>query len=93
MIITKQKFVEEILDYIKNDLAVFLVGCAVCATTCKIGGEVEVKLLCELLRSKGKNVTGWDILNPAFYILESKNLLRRKESPYIRRTTHYSKEK
>ncbi len=79
MIITKQKPIEEIFDYIKNDSAVFLIGCAVCATTCKSGGEVEVKLLSELLSAKGKNVTGWDILNPACYLLESKKLLRRKE--------------
>ena len=79
MIITKQKPIEEILNYIKNDSDVFLIGCAVCATTCKTGGEAEVKLLSELLSAKGINVTGWDILNPACYILESKKLLRRKE--------------
>ncbi|MFA5062978.1 MAG: methylenetetrahydrofolate reductase C-terminal domain-containing protein [Candidatus Omnitrophota bacterium] len=79
MIITKQKPIEEILDYIKNDSVVFLVGCAVCATTCKTGGEAEIKLLAGLLGAKGKRVSGWDILNPACYILESKKLLRRKE--------------
>jgi len=79
MIITKQKPIDEILDYIKNDSVVFLVGCAVCATTCKTGGEVETKLLSKLLIAKDKKVTGWDILNPACYILESKKLLRRKE--------------
>ncbi|MDD2703209.1 MAG: methylenetetrahydrofolate reductase C-terminal domain-containing protein [Candidatus Omnitrophica bacterium] len=79
MIITKQKSIDEILGYIKNDPAVFLVGCAVCATTCKTGGETEAKLLSGLLGAKGKAVTGWDILNPACYLLESKKLLRRKE--------------
>ncbi|MDD5596065.1 MAG: 5,10-methylenetetrahydrofolate reductase, partial [Candidatus Omnitrophica bacterium] len=79
MIITKQKPIDEILDYIKNDSAVFLIGCALCATTCKTGGEVEVKMLAGLLGVKGKQVTGWDILNPACYLLESKKLLRRKE--------------
>ena len=79
MIITKQKPLEEILNYIKNDTDVFLIGCALCATTCKTGGEAEVKLLSALLSTKRVNVTGWDILNPACYILESKKLLRRKE--------------
>jgi len=79
VIITKQKPLDEIFDYIKNDSTIFLVGCAVCATTCKTGGEVETRLLSELLTAKGKKVTGWDILNPACYILESKKLLRRKE--------------
>ncbi|TRZ50005.1 hypothetical protein D4Q80_01015 [bacterium] len=73
MIITKQKPIEEILNYIKNDSDVFLIGCAVCATTCKTGGEPEIKLLSELLSAKGINVTGGDILNPACYILESKS--------------------
>ncbi|MFA5363286.1 MAG: methylenetetrahydrofolate reductase C-terminal domain-containing protein [Candidatus Omnitrophota bacterium] len=79
MIITKRKPIDEIFEYIKNDPAVFLIGCAVCATTCKTGGEAEIKLLSGLLSAKGKIVTGWDILNPACYILESKKLLRRKE--------------
>jgi ferredoxin len=79
MIITKQKAIDEILDYIKNDSAVFLIGCALCATTCKTGGEAEAKLLSGLLNAKGKKVTGWEILNPACYVLESKKLLRRKE--------------
>lgn len=79
MIITKQKPIEEIFDYIKNDSAVFLVGCAVCATTCKTGGENEIKHLQEVLVKSGKTVTGWDILNPACYLFESKKLLRRKE--------------
>ncbi len=79
MIITKQKPIDQIFKYINNDPAVFLIGCAVCATTCKTGGEAEIKLLSGLLSAKGKTVTGWDILNPACYILESKKLLRRKE--------------
>jgi ferredoxin len=79
MIITKQKAIDEVLDYIKNDSVVFLIGCALCATTCKTGGEAEAKLLSEILSAKGKKVTGWDILNPACYVLESKKLLRRKE--------------
>ena len=79
MIITKQKPIDEIFDYIKNDSAVFLAGCALCATTCKTGGEVEVQFLAGLLSAKGKKVTGWDILNPACYVLESKKLFRRKE--------------
>ncbi|MDD5567595.1 MAG: methylenetetrahydrofolate reductase C-terminal domain-containing protein [Candidatus Omnitrophica bacterium] len=79
MIITKQKTIEEISDYVKNDSAIFLIGCAICATTCKTGGETEVKRLSEILISKGKDVTGWGVLNPACYLLESKKLLRRKE--------------
>lgn len=79
MIITKKKAPEEIINYIKNDKAVFLVGCAVCATTCKTGGENEIKGLAETLEKNGKAITGWDVLNPACYVLEVKKLIRRKE--------------
>ena len=79
MVITKQKSIDEILKYIEKDSTVFLIGCAVCATTCKTGGENELKSLSEALQKKGKIVAGWDILNPACYIFEVKKLLRRKE--------------
>jgi ferredoxin len=79
MIITKQKPLDEILKYIRNDTTVFLIGCAVCATTCKTGGENEIKSLSEALKKHGKVIAGWDILNPACYVFEAKKLLRRKE--------------
>ena len=78
MIITKQKPIDEILKYIEKNSTIFLIGCAVCATTCKTGGEAEVKQLIVDLEKRDKSVSGWDILNPACYILESKKLLRRK---------------
>jgi len=83
MIITKQKSIDEILKYIEKDSTVFLIGCAVCATTCKTGGENEIKNLSKVLEEKGKIVAGWDILNPACYVFESKKLLRRKEKELI----------
>ena len=54
MIITKQKSIDEILRYIEKDSTVFLIGCAVCATTCKTGGENELKSLSEVLQKKDK---------------------------------------
>ncbi|MFH1305599.1 MAG: methylenetetrahydrofolate reductase C-terminal domain-containing protein [Candidatus Omnitrophota bacterium] len=78
MIITRQKPLDEILDFIKNDRNIFLVGCAVCATTCKTGGEEQIKTVSENIRKAGKTVVGWAVLEPACSRLEIKKF-RRKE--------------
>ncbi|MFH1406493.1 MAG: methylenetetrahydrofolate reductase C-terminal domain-containing protein [Candidatus Omnitrophota bacterium] len=59
MIITERKPIEEILEYLKNESKIFLVGCGECATTCKTGGECEVKVMLEELKKSGKAITGW----------------------------------
>lgn len=58
MITTKQKELTQILDSLKGYQAVFLVGCGECSTTCKTGGEEQVKKLKNLLEGQGKNVVG-----------------------------------
>ncbi|MBI4982748.1 MAG: methylenetetrahydrofolate reductase C-terminal domain-containing protein [Candidatus Omnitrophica bacterium] len=58
MIISKQKPFEEILAMLKECQKVFLVGCGECATTCKSGGESELKEIKKQLESKGKIVLG-----------------------------------
>lgn len=59
MIITKQKPIEEILEALGEEKKIFLVGCGECSTTCKTGGEGEVKALIERLAKEGKEVSGW----------------------------------
>ncbi|MBU1894226.1 MAG: methylenetetrahydrofolate reductase C-terminal domain-containing protein, partial [Candidatus Omnitrophica bacterium] len=76
MIITRQKKISEILDTIKTKNNVFLVGCTLCATVCKTGGEKELKNLAEFLKKEGKRVTGWVILDPACNLLQVKKLKR-----------------
>ncbi|MFH1394792.1 MAG: methylenetetrahydrofolate reductase C-terminal domain-containing protein [Candidatus Omnitrophota bacterium] len=78
MIITSQKKISEILDSIKNRNNVFLIGCTLCATVCKTGGETEIKNLAELLKKAGKQVTGWAVLDPACNLLQVKKLKRAK---------------
>ncbi len=61
MIITKQKEFKEILKYIGDAKSVFIIGCGECSTTCKTGGEDDVKRIKEALEKEGKVVTGYAI--------------------------------
>lgn len=61
MIITKQKDFKEILKYLEGQKKIFLIGCGECSTTCKAGGEEEVKKIKELLEKEGKVITGYSI--------------------------------
>jgi len=58
MIITKQKELKEILKYLEGQQRIFLIGCGECSTTCKTGGEEEVRKIKDLLEAEGKAVTG-----------------------------------
>ncbi|MBN1526559.1 MAG: methylenetetrahydrofolate reductase C-terminal domain-containing protein [Candidatus Omnitrophica bacterium] len=59
MIISKQKDPKEILQYLEGHNKIFIIGCGECSTTCKSGGEEEVKKMKELLEKEGKTVTGY----------------------------------
>ena len=59
MIITKQKELKQILKYLEGENKIFLVGCGECSTTCKTGGEDDVKKIKELLEKGGKTITGY----------------------------------
>jgi len=58
MIITEQKKLEQILDYLKNAKSVFIVGCGRCATSCETGGEKQVEEMAKKLSAKGKKIPG-----------------------------------
>lgn len=59
MIITKQKELKEILRYLGDEKKIFLIGCGECSTTCKTGGEDDIKKVKELLEKEGRVVTGY----------------------------------
>src|SRR3989339_682356 len=63
MIVTQRKLLEEILNILKDQNKVFLVGCGECSTTCHTGGEKEVLEMKQFLEAQGKKVTGWVIPN------------------------------
>ncbi len=77
MIILEQKPFEEILDSLKGKEKIFLVGCTLCATTCGVGGEKEVKEMAARLKGEKKMVTGWAVLDPACHLLESKKAFHK----------------
>ncbi len=59
MIITKQKELKEILKHVEGEKNIFLIGCGECSTTCKTGGEDDIKKMKDLLEKEGKHVTGY----------------------------------
>ncbi len=63
MIVTQKKPQEEILNMLKKQDKVFLIGCGECSTTCHTGGEKEILEMKQWLESQGKKVTGWVIPN------------------------------
>ncbi|MFQ5952009.1 MAG: methylenetetrahydrofolate reductase C-terminal domain-containing protein [Candidatus Omnitrophota bacterium] len=79
MIITKQKPLQELFDILKDERKVFLIGCTLCATTCKTGGEDQLKKTEKALLGEGKKVTGWAVLDPACNLLEVKRFHRKNK--------------
>lgn len=76
MIISKQKKIDDILDFV-DSAPVFLIGCSECATVCKTGGEEEVLEMKNIFEKHGVVVTGWVVLDPACNFLNDKRLLRK----------------
>jgi len=77
MIITVQKPLSEITESLKNFKKIFIVGCAACATKCQTGGEEAVKKIAEELKSMGKEVTGYAVLDtPCDTRIVRKDLLK-----------------
>lgn len=79
MIITRQKPSPEINDSLKNAKKIFIIGCKLCATVCKTGGEQEIQNMTGALKTNGKTVTGWTVLDPACNLLEIKRLYRKQK--------------
>ncbi|MFH1847226.1 MAG: methylenetetrahydrofolate reductase C-terminal domain-containing protein [Candidatus Omnitrophota bacterium] len=77
MIITSKKPIIEMLDGLKGREKVFLAGCALCATTCRTGGQKQVDETAVILEKEGKKITGSVVLEPACSVLEVKRLYRK----------------
>ncbi|HUU50734.1 MAG TPA: methylenetetrahydrofolate reductase C-terminal domain-containing protein [Nitrospinota bacterium] len=79
MIITKQKPLDEILEFLENHKRIFIVGCGSCATLCKTGGEEEVLQMKKILEKKGFEVTGDVIPDETCHIPLTERKLREKK--------------
>ncbi|MCS7233466.1 MAG: methylenetetrahydrofolate reductase C-terminal domain-containing protein [Synergistetes bacterium] len=77
MIITKKKPIEEILNELDSYEKIFIVGCTLCATASKTGGEEEVREMKEKLEFSGKRVVGTVVLDPVCNLQKSKLDLKK----------------
>lgn len=58
MIITEKKKPEEVLERLSAYNSVYIVGCKICSTLCRTGGEPEVAEMKALLEKSGKTISG-----------------------------------
>ncbi|HWR25098.1 MAG TPA: methylenetetrahydrofolate reductase C-terminal domain-containing protein, partial [Methanosarcina sp.] len=79
MIITSAKPLEEILNLLKDEDYIFIIGCNVCAAKLKTGGEPEVLEMCKRLKESGKNVVGWALPTAACSIKSFESLVEKSE--------------
>jgi len=59
MIISSGKSFEEIMELLKDEDDIFIVGCNACAAKLHLGGEEDVLQMCKQLEDVGKHVVGW----------------------------------
>jgi len=79
MIITKKRTRKQVLNSLKGSKAVFLIGCAQCATVCKTGGEDQVKEMESDLQKEGFKITGKAILDPVCHLVKVKQLFHKNK--------------
>ncbi|MEZ5334324.1 MAG: hypothetical protein R2741_03315 [Methanolobus sp.] len=65
MIISSAKPFEEVMELLKNEDDIFVVGCNACAAKQHLGGEPEVLNMCRRLEEAGKHVVGWVVPSAA----------------------------
>jgi hypothetical protein len=63
MLISEQKPLEEILNYLEGDKSIFILGCKGCAEGWGSGGEKQVAEMKNTLQEKGKTVTGFVVVD------------------------------
>ena len=79
MILSKQKPLEEILEYLEGETKVFLVGCNGCAQASSTGGPEQVEEMKAKLTEAGKQVTGSTVVD----FLCDKALIKSRLNPRI----------
>ena len=79
MIISKQKPIEEILESLKGETNVYIVGCGECATVTRVGGEPELAAMKAKLEEAGKRVVATDMVAAGCQELDLKRILRQNK--------------
>lgn len=76
MIITKQKYFDDIYAFLKGYTNIFIIGCGECATQCKTGGEKEIEDMKKVLSDAGKTISGSAVIEATCHELNVKKVLR-----------------
>lgn len=63
MLISEQKPLEEILNYLDGEKNIFLIGCKGCAEGFQSGGEKQVLEMSSTLEKHGKSVVGFSLID------------------------------
>ncbi len=82
MTISEKKNIESVLSALENGKNFFIIGCGECATSCKTGGKAEVDEMVEILKSKGKNVTGSGVCDTTCDLRLLKKFLRQENDGF-----------
>jgi len=77
VILSEFKPFEEILESLKNDKKVFLLGCKGCAEASETGGLPQVEEMKSKLEAEGKEVTGYSVVD----FLCQKALIKSRLTP------------
>ncbi|MFO7928474.1 MAG: methylenetetrahydrofolate reductase C-terminal domain-containing protein [Candidatus Humimicrobiaceae bacterium] len=79
MILTEQKPIEEIIDKLKDEKKIFILGCGGCPEGAETGGIKEINKMKEALEKEGKEITGTMSID----FLCQKALIRSRTRPRI----------
>ncbi len=80
IMITEQKPLEEVRQYLNQCKVVYLIGCGTCTTMVHTGGKSEVLEMKDKLEADGKKVAGWMIIPTACDILTKDALKENAEA-------------
>lgn len=62
IMVTEQKPIEEVMQYLSQCKGVYIIGCGTCATMLHTGGKSEVLAMKDKLEATGKKVAGWMVI-------------------------------
>jgi len=77
---TIQKPFAEILNMLKDEERVFIVGCGNCARKCQSGGEPEVAAMKERLERAEKTITGTFVPTGTCSLAEVSDLVKQNQA-------------
>lgn len=77
MIITKQKPIDTILNFVAGENSIFILGCSDCAALCRTGGDNQVKDMQKILEKEGKKITGTTIGKAPCHELDTARIFRQ----------------